>query len=369
MAESPPPARPSAASDRDRVGVVVIGRNEGERLACAVAAALEQAAIVVYVDSNSDDGSRDRAAALGAEVVHLTAGPYTPSRGRQEGFEHLTRLRPDLPYVQFIDGDCLLAPGWIATARAYLDAHPDVVAVFGRRREERTAESLYSRLMDVDWDQPPGEAPNFGGDALVRCAAVAAAGGWSATTINAEDIDLSFRIRAATGGRIVRLADEMTRHDVRMSRFAQYWRRAVRAGYGYAEVGWRFRHGPGRMLLKRMASSWLYAAVLPAVAVVGLWVWWPLAVVVGLVYLRTLGKLFARARRRGADRRTAAAYAALNLVCKAASAWGSLLYLRDRLSGGPTRDNLIVYRSRIARTAPAAAAAASPTPAGTDPRP
>jgi glycosyltransferase involved in cell wall biosynthesis len=350
---SPPPSPSPADPGRGRVGVVVIGRNEGERLARAVAAALEQAETVVYVDSNSDDGSRERAAALGASVVHLTAGPYTPSRGRQEGFEALRRLRPDLPYVQFIDGDCLLAPGWVATARAHLDAHPDVVAVFGRRREERVAESLYSRLMDVDWDHPPGEAPNFGGDALVRCDAVEAAGGWSAATINAEDIDLSFRVRAATGGRVVRLADEMTRHDVRMSRFAQYWRRAVRAGYGYAEVGWRYRHGPGRMLLKRMASSVLYAVVLPALAVVGGLLWWPLAALVGLVYLRTLARLYARARARGADAGTAAAYAGLNLVCKAASTWGALLYLRDRLSGGPTRDNLIVYRSRVARTAPA----------------
>ncbi len=348
---------------RDQVGVVVIGRDEGDRLVRAIEAARIDAATVVYVDSNSTDGSRERAAALGAVVVHLTEGPYTPSRGRQDGFQELTRLHPTLPYVQFIDGDCTLRPGWIGTAHAYLEAHPDVAAVFGRRREERCRESVYSRLMDIDWDHTAGDAPNFGGDCLARCQAVADAGGWSASTINAEDIDLSFRIRER-GGRIVRLADEMTSHDVRMSRFGQYWRRAVRAGYGYAEVGLRYRHGPGRMLLKRMVSSVLYGFVLPLVALVSLFLWWPLAALIGLLYLRILAKLVVRARTRGASWGTSLAYAGLNLVCKPASFQGVMHYVRDRISGkSRPSDHLIVYRNRVAPssapTSPSSSSSAS----------
>jgi glycosyltransferase involved in cell wall biosynthesis len=329
---------------QESTGVVVIGRNEGARLGRSLEALAGRAAEVVYVDSNSTDGSRDLAARLGATVVHLTEGPFTPSRGRQVGFEALVARRPDLEYVQFIDGDCVVHPDWLAKAAAYLDAHPDVAAVFGRRREERCAESFYSRLMDLDWDHPPGEAANFGGDALVRAGAVQAAGGWSAETINAEDIDLSFRIRAQ-GGRIVRLGEEMTLHDVRMTRFSEYWRRAVRAGYGYAEVGLRYARGPGRALLRRLASSVIYVAVLPALGVLGAVCFWPLLVLVLVLYARVIAVMARGCLHKGGAIGTSLAYAVLNLACKAGSLLGSLQYFADRISGRKTpRADLVIYR-------------------------
>lgn len=300
---------------------------------------------VVYVDSNSTDGSRELASSRGATVVHLTEGPYTPSRGRQVGLEELLKRHPELPYVHFIDGDCVLAPGWVETAYRYLETHSGVGAVFGRRREERRDASLYSRLMDIDWEHSPGEAANFGGDFLARVEAVRAAGGWSAETINAEDIDLSFRMRAA-GWTIRRLAEEMTSHDVRMSRFREYWKRQVRAGYGYIEVGWRHRHTYGRLLLRRMASALLYGGVVPVLGIVGLLVFWPLAALAGLAYLWALARLARRARRCGAGWGSALAYGGLNLVCKTAALVGVSRYLLDRLlRRGRPSDHLIVYRS------------------------
>jgi GT2 family glycosyltransferase len=331
---------------RERVGAVVIGKNEGGRLDRALEAVADRLEATVYVDSDSSDGSRERAAPRGVEVIHLREGPFTPSRGRQVGFEALLARRPDLEFVQFLDGDCVVRPDWIEAAVHHLDAHPGVAAVCGRRREERTAASFWSRLMDVDWEGPSGEASHFGGDSLVRVAALRAAGGWSPNTINAEDVEVSFRLRAA-GGRIERLGREMTLHDVRMTRFGEYWRRSLRAGYGYAEVGWRFRHGPGRLLLRRMASALLYGAVLPVVAVVGAWVWWPLAVGVALLYARLVLQLARFARERGAHRRLALAYGLLNALCKVAAALGVARYALDRLRGRDVpRDHLIVYRGQ-----------------------
>lgn len=328
-----------------RVGAVVIGRNEGERLVRSLQALSGRTCATVYADSNSSDGSRDAAQRMGAAVVHLAEGPCTPSRGREAGFRRLVEVHPAVEYVQFLDGDCILDARWLDKAIAVLDARPDVVAVFGRRREERCADSLYSRLIDLDWDHAPGEVANFGGDALVRVSAVQRAGGWSAHTINAEDIDLSYRMRR-DGGRILRLSDPMTSHDVRMTRFSEYWRRAVRAGYGYAEVGLRHVRGPGRELLRRLASSALYVLVLPAMLLAaafsasGL-----LAAVVGLLYLRVLGVMTAACLRKGAALPTALAYAALNLACKAASLVGALRYLADRASGNRVpRSELVVYR-------------------------
>jgi GT2 family glycosyltransferase len=333
------------------VGVVLVGRNEAARLARAVTAACEQAGQVVYVDSNSTDESREVARAHGATVIHLTEGPYTPSRGRQTGFEELLRQRPDLPYVHFVDGDCVLAPGWVQTAYDYLEAHPDVTAVLGRRREERTRESFYSRFMDLEWYTPPGETTHFGGDCLVRAAAVQAAGGWSATTINAEDKDLAFRMRKQ-GARIVCLPAEMTGHDVRMTRFAQLWRRTVRNGYGYIEVGWRYRDMvSGRMQLRRAASALLYTIILPILAILGLWLWWPAAALVGLLYARMLITSTLWARRRGADWSTAWGSALLGLVLKYATLLGCARCLWDlSMRKGQCSDALIVYRTKVAPT-------------------
>ncbi|MFD2858348.1 glycosyltransferase family A protein [Seohaeicola zhoushanensis] len=70
--------------------------------------------------------------------------------------------RPDPPdYVQFIDGDCILRDGWIAAARAFLDARPRVAVVCGRRRERFPEASLYNALVDREWAGPrarPGPA-------------------------------------------------------------------------------------------------------------------------------------------------------------------------------------------------------------------
>jgi cellulose synthase/poly-beta-1,6-N-acetylglucosamine synthase-like glycosyltransferase len=256
MPDTSDAARPSSSP---RIGGVVIGRNEGARLGRALEAAVQAFDVTVYVDSNSSDDSRALAAEKGALVVHLSSGPFTPSRGRQTGLEKLARDYPDLDYVHFIDGDCILRPDWIGAAVSFLESHPAVGAVFGRRREEDLTK-FYNRLMDVDWNHPAGEVTNFGGDCLVRFQAILDAGGWSSNTINAEDIDVSLRMREKRW-LIQRLGVEMALHDARMTHFGEYWRRSVRAGYGYLEVGLRFRHGPGRFLLRRAASSAFYGGV------------------------------------------------------------------------------------------------------------
>ena len=49
------------------------------------------------------------------------------------------------------------------------------------------------------------------------------------------------RIRTL-GFTILHVDRPMTGHDLAMTRFSQYWRRAVRSGYAYAEVSTRFRN-------------------------------------------------------------------------------------------------------------------------------
>src|SRR5947209_5717145 len=110
MAPDGPPGGGRGAS---AIGVVAIGRNEGPRLAECLSSARGRADIpIVYVDSNSTDGSASLARAMGVEVVELGLGPlFTAAMARNAGLERLAALAPNLDYVMFLDGDCTLVPG------------------------------------------------------------------------------------------------------------------------------------------------------------------------------------------------------------------------------------------------------------------
>lgn len=248
-----------------RAGVVVIGRNEGERLRrCLDSIALGTA--VVYVDSGSSDGSLEAARVRGARVVDLDVSrPFTAARARNAGFEVLRAAHPDLAFVQFVDGDCELAAGWLATAERFLAAHSDVAVVFGRRRERHPDASPWNRCADIEWDGRPGEVDACGGDAMLRADVFVAAGGYDSTLIAGEEPELCQRIRQR-GARVVRLADEMTLHDAALLRFGQWWRRQARSGHAYAETTWRHRNEPDPQRARRLRSILFWAGVLPAVA-------------------------------------------------------------------------------------------------------
>lgn len=251
------------------VGVVAIGRNEGDRLLRCLNSLTRLNLPVVYVDSNSTDGSVDAARAAGASVVELDVTiPFTAARARNAGLQTLRTSYPETALVQFVDGDCEVVASWIPAAARFLAAHPDIAAVCGRRRERFVGASVYNGLCDVEWNTSVGEAEACGGDAMFRMPAIVAAGGFDPAMIAGEEPELCSRLRAA-GWRIFRLDEEMTVHDAAMLRFGQWWRRAVRSGFGYAQA-WaatRRRHAPlyGRELTR--ISGW--AVALPIASLTG----------------------------------------------------------------------------------------------------
>jgi GT2 family glycosyltransferase len=218
------------------VGVVVIGRNEGERLISCLQSVAARTRNVVYVDSASTDGSIAQAEAIGAHVVSLDmARPFTAARARNEGFGALKSLSPQIRFVQFVDGDCILVEDWLAKAVAFIEQREDVAVVCGRRRERCPAASIYNRLCDIEWNTPIGEASACGGDALMRAAAFEAVGGFRADLIAGEEPELCLRLREI-GWKVWRLDTEMTRHDAAITRLGQWWVRAVRFGFAMTEV-------------------------------------------------------------------------------------------------------------------------------------
>jgi GT2 family glycosyltransferase len=337
-----------------RIGFVAIGRNEGPRLRACLASLPTAAGTAVYVDSRSTDGSVALAESMGVDVISLDDGRLTAARGRQAGLDHLQRKHPQLQYVQFLDGDCVLEAGWLDAAAAHLDANEKVAGVCGRRREERVEASRWSRLIDIDWDIPPGEVPYFGGDVLARVDALQNVGGWNPALIAGEEPELCFRLRAA-GWRIDRLDQPATRHDIAMTSFGEYWKRSRRSGHAYAEVGTLHADGPGKPWQKRAGWILVQGLVLPVLAGVGFLVWWPIGVLCLLPYAWWLMRMTRACRRRGYGWGRSLDYAAVNLASRPAGAMGVLRYLIGRWSG--RRAKLMEYKAAAPSAAPGTSAA------------
>jgi glycosyltransferase involved in cell wall biosynthesis len=221
------------------LSVVIIGRNEGERLARCIATAQAiagwPASEILYVDSGSTDGSPRVAEQMGARLLALPPGGFTAARARNLGWRE---ARGEM--ILFLDGDTLLHANFPLAALAEIEKSDRNAAAWGHRREIRPETSVYMRVLDLDWAYPPGETPFFGGDVLVRRAALESVNGFDPELIAGEEPELCRRLRSL-GWRIQHVDVPMTLHDLGITRFSQYWRRSQRAGFAYASVAARFK--------------------------------------------------------------------------------------------------------------------------------
>jgi len=266
-----------------RYGIVVIGRNEGDRLKRCLHSA-RGATRLVYVDSGSSDESVAWARGQGVEAVELDMSHgFTAARARNAGFHRLLELEPDLTFVQCVDGDCELQAAWPQQALKFLAERPDACAVFGRRRERHPERSIYNRICDAEWNVPLGKVRACGGDVMMRAAALKHVGGYRDDFIAGEEPELCVRLRAA-GWSIWRIDVEMTLHDAAMTRFSQWWRRNVRSGYAFA-MG-RHVHGapPERLWVWECRRALLWGVGIPLASAAGAVVLRPLSLAVLLIY-------------------------------------------------------------------------------------
>lgn len=249
------------------IGVVAIGRNEGDRLIRCLNSALIGNATVVYVDSGSSDDSAEAARRLGVEVVELDLRiPFTAARARNTGFERLLAIQPRVKLVQFVDGDCEIVADWLARAYDVLLTQPEIAVVCGRRRERYPESSIYNSLCDMEWNSPIGEAIACGGDALIRVAAFQQVGGYDAALIAGEEPEMCLRLRRV-GWRILRIDADMTLHDAAMTSFSQWWKRTMRAGHAYAESAAMYGASAERFRVHEVRSIWLWGLIIPMAAV------------------------------------------------------------------------------------------------------
>jgi glycosyltransferase involved in cell wall biosynthesis len=324
------------------VGIVAIGRNEGERLRQCLTSVVGKVARVVYVDSGSTDGSVELAVGLGVEVVELDLStPFTAARARNAGFAHLLQVEPQIKYVQFVDGDCEIVEGWLDFAQQELETKSNVAVVCGRRRERFPEQSIYNQLCDMEWDTPIGEAKACGGDSMIRVAAFQQVGGFNSALIAGEEPELCVRLRLYEW-KILRLNAEMTLHDAQMLHFSQWWKRALRAGHAYAEGASLHGREDGHWK-KESKSIWFWGCYLPVLAFGLAMPSGGLSLLLLLGYPALFSRIFIKQRRQNISSKHAALYAISCVLGKFAQVGGTLSFLRSKLLG--TKSQLIEYKS------------------------
>ena len=324
------------------LGIVTIGRNEGERLRCCLNSLLGRGLPVVYVDSNSTDDSVELARSLGADVVELDMSlPLTAARARNAGFARLEQREPDVELVQFVDGDCEVVPGWLDCARTVLRERPDVAVVFGRRRERFPDQSIYNCLADIEWNTPVGETKYCNGDVLVRADALRQVGGYNPAMIAGEDPDLAVRIRQR-GWLILRVDAEMTLHDMAMTGFGQWWKRCERAGFAFAQGAAIHGQPPERHWVRNVRSIEFWGIALPLFILCLAWPTRGASLVLALIYPLHAVWIVRRHKNLGMPTRKAWLWACAAVIGRFPNVIGLLRYWFSRLSGH--HQTLIEYK-------------------------
>ena len=339
------------------VGVVVIGRNEGERLKrCLNSIQSQHKGPVVYVDSGSTDGSADYARSVGVDVVDLDISiPFTMALGRNTGFAYLIEKYSDCQFVQFVDGDCEVAAGWLDIGLQFLQDRQLYAGVCGNRSERFPEATTYNQLINMEWQGSEGEVDACGGDAIYRIASFKTAGRFNESMIAGEEADLCLRIRKQ-GFRLMRLDSSMTVHDANMHHFSQWWKRSVRCGHAYAHGYDLHRHeslaGEKSYKKKPLLSSLIYGLLLPGLLVVSILMLIGSSSAVGQLLLSILLilALYVRAASKAAISKSGGAnsigqrllYAGFILLGKLPEAQGVLRYYSNRALGKTSK--IIEYK-------------------------
>ena len=329
-----------ATSECPMLSVVVIGRNEGARLVRCLESIgqmspLEGPIEVIYVDSGSTDGSLERAAQFKVKVERVESANPCAAVGRNAGWRSAKA-----PIVLFLDGDTVLERNFVADSIAELN-DPSVAVVFGNRREINPKASIYNRVLDLDWNPLTGIVEFCGGDALIRREVLERVGGFDERLIAGEEPEMCQRIRAL-GFNILHVDRPMTGHDLAMTRFSQYWRRAFRTGYAYAEISTRFKttafplwdrkarknliHGVG--MLGIIAGAPLGAIALHSIV--------PIAAAVAIVVLLAI-RTAVRFRWKTDDLATLLLFGLHSHLIQIPLMFGQLKYQRNRFTGRSTK--------------------------------
>ena len=326
------PDEKHAAVGLDEVGVVAIGRNEGDRLGRCLDSMPRGIRGGVYVDSGSTDDSVTEARRRGVDVVDLDMSrPFTAARARNAGFDRLLALFPGIKMVHFVDGDCEFVPGAVEAVVAEMNSAPDIVAVCGWTRERHPERTAFNALCDIEWRmRPVGDTTAFGGIFLVRASAFRGVGGFDPDVIAAEDDEVGIRLRQA-GGRFRRIDHVSVLHDAAITRVGQWWTRAKRCGHGYAQVADMHGAPPERYFVDEVRRTCAWGMGLPFLAAVLAPATLGLSLFLLAAYPTQMLRTYRATRRQGFGARDSVLWGVSCTAAKIPESVGVIKYHLDKL--------------------------------------
>src|SRR5262249_11645241 len=143
-----------------------------------------------------------------------------------------------------------------------------------------------------------------------------------------------FRLRQQ-GWKILRLRAEMALHDSAMTRFGQWWRRAVRCGHAYAQGAQLHGGSPERHYVRETRRAWAWGFLIPTLAMCAAWPSGGVSLLLLLLYPAQLWRIYRQARHRPLAPAHAAAYAVSCVISKFAEVYGVWKFGIRQLRGGP----------------------------------
>lgn len=321
------------------IGVVIIGRNEGARLIGCLESLLDFMPQVVYVDSDSTDNSLIEAKSRGAHVLSLDmTNPFTAARARNAGFDAIVSLYPQIKFVQFVDGDCVVNNLWIQTATKFLNNDQSIAVVCGRRREIFPQLSIYNQLCDQEWDTPIGKTKACGGDALMRADVIKLVNGFRNDLIAGEEPELCIRVRQA-GYSVWRIDAEMTMHDAAMTKFSQWWKRTTRAGYAFAQGAYLHGAAPASHWVTESQRALVWGLLIPFLTILMLIIKPIIGLILLLIYPLQILRLTFKSKQKLNEAFTQASFL---IIGKFAEAVGQIKFWFNQYAGQQSK--IIEYK-------------------------
>ena len=163
---------------------------------------------------------------------------------------------------------------------------------------------------------------------MIRTSALGEVGGFLDELIAGEESELMARLRAR-GWEIWRLDAPMVVHDADLKGFADWWRRARRGGYAYANVWWLTRRRNESLYFNQLRSSLFWVLVLPVtIALISVAVGRPaLLLVIPAAWVAQTARIAALS---GWFRLRSWLYGGLIMLAKIPETVGALTYLFER---------------------------------------
>jgi glycosyltransferase involved in cell wall biosynthesis len=260
-----------------KVSIIIVARNEEEKIAECITAALEAAkeiggAELILSDSASSDKTAEIAFAMGVKVLRLKSEwELSASAGRHIGTHYAAG-----EYILFIDADTLIYQGFLSTAVAALDENAELAGVCGflddaneGSEELLIFEDRSEKVEEVKWLR--------GGCCFYRREAILAVGSFNPYLLAEEEADIGLRLKR-NGWKLQMLPIPMAIHtrcteDLSSKSMLTHISRSLfsgRLGGTTRTVGYAFKNGYGlefcwlRMPTALFVAAWLFLVVVLA---------------------------------------------------------------------------------------------------------